>query len=665
MEHRSAQLKISGEGAPEVEKLQNGRYRLEFRCTGFSKTDWYANYSEGRIFADFGSLMDAEMVIDGVGGSNAIPDSVYPDMRLRENRLEYTPSGTLVVYFAYETLTDTFVQVKDDNVDYELNGLRRVTRPLIAKAGTSYAKVVGTDTISHSVAGGATVTLTLGAFSIDNDDAATTITETWLEAGTLSKSNDYVGSQEAIVIQAIGEVPATPSGYSLAKTDVSDFEGYSTNSYTFLKDGAVMSRSRDSVGSQQAVVFEVFNGTPTTADANTYGGGSGYVIANEQESDVDGVKTTRYTFLEPSILSRSEDAVGSQKAIVIEAFGEVPSTPTGYSLARTDVSDFEGYSTNSYTFLKSDTELSRSNDYVGSQLAESIEVFNPSIQPTPTVAGAILGSKTQSDVGGIPTIRYTFLNAGATLSTSEKNLSEGVKQVTIQFFETEGVTVGPVIARETRDVDGIPTISVTTLQDKDGNSIVNAGTNLAHSYDQMVGFTYPGVVEIELKDLTGTGSLYDFESKDFKLSPPTEAKIKATTYVFFQNSNQIVASDYIYDGAIGFWNPTEWARGSAVGIGWNYAPFSKSLAFRGYRSIPSSYSGIEGGNPWALISGTRMYFNTAWEILVTGGPQSPDGKKFVLDVKISTAFDDVVGSTYYKKIITVATIPTQGSDTIT
>ena len=334
MEHRSAQLKISGEGAPEVEKLQNGRYRLEFRCTGFSKTDWYANYSEGRIFADFGSLMDAEMVIDGVGGSNAIPDSVYPDMRLRENRLEYTPSGTLVVYFAYETLTDTFVQVKDDNVDYELNGLRRVTRPLIAKADTAYAKVVGTDTISHSVAGGATVTLTLGAFSIDNDDAATTITETWLEAGTLSQSNDYVGSQEAIVIQAIGEVPATPSGYSLAKTDVSDFEGYSTNSYTFLKDGAVMSRSRDSVGSQQAVVFEVFNGTPTTADANTYGGGSGYVIANEQESDVDGVKTTRYTFLEPSILSRSEDAVGSQKAIVIEAFGEVPATPSGYSLAR-------------------------------------------------------------------------------------------------------------------------------------------------------------------------------------------------------------------------------------------------------------------------------------------------------------------------------------------
>ena len=227
MEHRSSNLKISGEGSPEVAKLQNGRYRLEFRLTGFSRTDWYAEYSEGRIFADFGSLMDAEMLVDGIGGSTAIPESVYPDMRLRENRLEYTPSGNLIVYFMYETLTDTFVQVKDDDTDYELNGLRRVTRSSIAKAGTSYEGVVGTTEISHSVAGGATITLTLARFGIDDDDAARTVQEEWLEAGTLSVSTRLMneGIMQKTYTYLIEE--GTPVGDVISRS-TGNFEGLQT-----------------------------------------------------------------------------------------------------------------------------------------------------------------------------------------------------------------------------------------------------------------------------------------------------------------------------------------------------------------------------------------------------------------------------------------------------
>ena len=587
MEHRSAQLKISGEGAPEVEKLQNGRYRLEFRCTGFSKTeDWYYENVEGKLFADFGSLMDAEMLIDGIGGSEAIPASVYPDMRLRENRLEYTPSGALVVYLAYESLSDTFVQVKDDNVDYELNGLRRVTRPLIAKAGTSYAKVVGTDTISHSVAGGGAVTLTLGGFSIDNDDAATTITETWLEPGIISQSNDYVGSELAIVIEAIGEAPTTPTGYSIAKTDVRDYEGFSTNVYTFLKDGAVLSKSRDSVGSQQAVVFEVFNGTPTTAEANAYGGGSSYVIANERESDVDGIPTRQYTFLEPSILSvqtpkvggqqqvsvvafnqdeatvtaalaevtgshklvnqstkdyegistndfifevddfdvlsatesglkqiqqtqlstssftrgtvgtdlystlylvseeidngntikkrvslwseagilnQSNDLVGSQQAIVIQAIGEAPATPVGYSLAKTSVGNFEGFKTNDYTFLEPSI-LSQSSDLVSSQQAITIEAFN---ETPSTPAGYALAKTDVSDFEGIPTNRYTFLEP---CEFSRSNDLVGSQQAeVVEVFGTGNVPTATsgtatLAKKDVSNVDGIPTTRYTFLE---------------------------------------------------------------------------------------------------------------------------------------------------------------------------------------------------------
>ena len=96
-EHRTSNLKISGERVPEVEKLQNGRYRLEFRCTGFSREDWFSENAEGSIFASLGSLMNSEMEIDGLGGSESLEGEAYDDMRLIENRLEYTPDRKSVV----------------------------------------------------------------------------------------------------------------------------------------------------------------------------------------------------------------------------------------------------------------------------------------------------------------------------------------------------------------------------------------------------------------------------------------------------------------------------------------------------------------------------------------------------------------------------------------
>ena len=236
-EHRAAHLKISGAGLPEVTKLQNGRKRLEFRCVGVSKEDWYSDRIEGRLFADFGSLMNAEMKIDGLGGSTNIPERDYADMRLRENRLEYTPSGALVVFFAYETLTDEFVQVKDDNIDYELNGLRRVTRPLIAKAGVEYTKVVGDSYIDHSVNSEATTKLYLASFKVDDDDAARMVEEVWLEAGTLSVSEENTQPGVKRVSTTFLAVEGSTTGPVLSRS-TGDFEGLKTITVTTMQDAS-------------------------------------------------------------------------------------------------------------------------------------------------------------------------------------------------------------------------------------------------------------------------------------------------------------------------------------------------------------------------------------------------------------------------------------------
>ncbi len=542
---------------PAVAKLWNGRYRLEFFCQpSDKKTGWYKANIDKWLPA-FGALQD-----DALENGWEYPANQgvsYDDMRLVEASVPYVPSaGEHFIKLIYETLTDTWVQIKDEDIDYELNGLKRVIRESVALPDTALSRTVGVTTITD---GGTDVVL--AAYKIEKNDAKWSLTETWVEAGVISRSTDLVGSQQALVITSLGETPATPSGYSLAKTDVNNEEGFDTTSYTFLQDDSVLSRSRDYMGSQLAVVLEVFNGTPTTADANAYGGGSDYIIASEQESSV----------------------------------------------------------------------------------------------------------------GGIPTRRFTFLENGAVLSESSKNMSEGVKEVTKVFFNTEGATVGPVISRSTEDFNGLPTIRVTTLQDSSGNPVNDGGENLVNQYDRHVQFTYPGVVGVKVSSTAATTG-DSAENRYYYQRSPVQALVKATVYVIFTDSQSITNSDYEYDSSLGLWNPSQWAQGNHSA--WQYSgsgthiPFGDSPGFRGCRTVESGeVSGVVDSISETILDddqgllGRLILNGSDVDISVSGGPERPDGNKYTTDIQVAAAFEDVDGNTVYKKTIVVATIPTQGSTTLT
>ena len=594
-----------------------------------------------------------------------------------------------------------------------------------------------------------------------------TVRYTFLKPSVLSRSEDKVGSQKAITIEAFNEIPSTPSGYDLANTQESDLEGIPTKRYTFLKP-SVLSRSEDKVGSQLAITIEAFNEVPATP--------TDYVIANEQESDVEGIPTKRYTFLKPSVLSQTEDKVGSQLAIVIEAFSETPSTPSGYELASKQESDYEGIKTSRYTFLKPSV-LSRTKDKVGSQLAIIVEAFGetpatpsgyslantqvsnvegiatnrytflePSILRVQTalvggqqtvsvsafsldetaVAAAVeevtenhlLISSSIDDVDGIPTSTFTYEvnsfevdtttergllvtslvelsasiiasgevgvttrgglyltseqidNGGSIkrretewseagiLSRSTNNLSEGAQEVTTVFLVAEipDEIIGPVVRKSTQNVDGLKTISVSTLQDGSGGSIIGAGTNTVAEYQQLYPFTYPGIVSLVERDLIGTGNTYSFTARDFELEPPVEAKITATTIVRFSSKNLV-------DSQYEIWSPSKWAKGYARGIGWGYSPFAIDKGFRGYRVEEDTVlAGVEDGiedDEWSMVLGNRIYNQTPWEIGISGGPIDPTGSTFTLDYKITQAFQDIDGVPYYRHVMTYARIPQQ------
>ena len=292
--HRTNRLKLVGQ--PSVEQLQNGRYRLTVTCSTInSREDWYSA-NKDRILPDFGSLQSAEMSIDGLAPREG---EAYTDMRLTKvesgNRSGMGAVGDYNVELTYETLGSAFVQVKDDTTDYELNGLRRVTRTSIAEAGTDYTKTVGTSFIDHQINSETAVRCYLASYSVDDTDSFRQVQEVYVEAGTLSETLDNVGSQKAKVIETIGADPATPADYSLASKQESDFEGFQTNRFTFLKP-SILSVSQERTGGATTVQVRAFELTEAEVDSLLSEVTSSHILISQSESDYDGIVTSQFTY---------------------------------------------------------------------------------------------------------------------------------------------------------------------------------------------------------------------------------------------------------------------------------------------------------------------------------------------------------------------------------
>jgi len=63
--HRSQRLQIYGSRV-EVTQLHNSRYELVVRCTANNDTEAWYNSNKAQIFANFGTLYDAQMSIEGI-----------------------------------------------------------------------------------------------------------------------------------------------------------------------------------------------------------------------------------------------------------------------------------------------------------------------------------------------------------------------------------------------------------------------------------------------------------------------------------------------------------------------------------------------------------------------------------------------------------------------
>ncbi len=556
--HRTNRLKLIG--TPAVEQLQNGRYQLTVNCTTMnSREDWYSS-NKARIFPDFGSLESAEMSIDGLAPRTG---EAYTDMRLVSVQSS-TQQEKYIVTLVYQTLGANFVQVKDDTVNYTENGLRRVTRKSIAKAGTDFQKTVGTTSITSQIDTETAVTCVLANYEVNDTDSYREVTEVYLEAGILSVRQDFNNGQKRVSVQA------------------------------FNKTSAEVTTALSEVTSDHKLI-------------------------SEQESDFAGIKTSAFEYQLDESFTEDRELNGLKRISLLEL----------------SASDFT---------------------------AQTVGV----VSSTAPTSGLFLGSQVIDNGGAIKVRESNWFEAG-TLSVSTRNLAEGVKEVTTVFLITEGTTVGPVTARNTSNFEGLKTISVTTMQDKAGNPLGTDGSPPVHSFETFSNFSYPGIFSIV--EASGSGGGDNYLSVSLNLDkPPVQSKVRSTAYVFFTTTSTIEESDYKYDSASGLWGPNDWGSFSLFAFGAQQArQFNTSKALRGYRTGSSgntvSISG--GGTESFYFQESKRLEDTLlvqYQLTVNKGPSDPIGSKWVLDVQIKSAFDDINGTTYYKKTIVVTeAIPAQAS----
>ena len=195
-------------------------------------------------------VRNASQVVDALFPADASADTapitaattaIFTDLRLIDSRILPTDKdGTLTL--TYETLTSTFAEEEPNRIDYEINGLKRTRRTLIALPGTSTAAyIVGTQ------AYGAAPVQYLASLQIETSDAYTRIKAEYLEPGVLSKarrpgeitgtvaetwSTWMVDPTDAAAMTAAG------SGAALVGTVIADVtenvQGYPARSVTVL-----------------------------------------------------------------------------------------------------------------------------------------------------------------------------------------------------------------------------------------------------------------------------------------------------------------------------------------------------------------------------------------------------------------------------------------------
>jgi hypothetical protein len=551
--HRTNRLKLNGN--PDVEQLQNGRYKIVVECTTLnSREDWYFANKE-RIFPSFGSFQGAAMNIDGLEPRTG---EAYTDMLLTDlksgNRKTVNGKAEYNVILTYETLGADFVQVKDDNTSLPENGLRAVTRVSIAQAGTDIPdddKDVGVDFINHQIDSETAVKCFLASYEIDDTDSYREFTRNYIQAGVISVETRNLSEGVTEVTTKYMAEKGEPVG-PVVNESVNNNDGLKIFTVVTLQDGSGNSiLDGGSISSYDRMVDFTYPGIASITHQR--------IISGSSNNDFSGSHLISVN-LEPPLQQKVQGRVHTsfQLSSVIE--------PVDYKFD------------NSYDYWNPDSWAS----------VFSAGVALSSSEPAFQQIEALRGYRTD--------LNTNIAGFGTSTSFNKRKYFEGGEEV----FELQ--------IRSLRALSG----SRFDFTSAGGNINING---------QYTGQTSGAIGEI-------------------LQAPPSR-----TAGTVFIDRNSYASNDIPF--IVG--EVCE-SIGSAPDI-----TLTRSLGERiEVQGVTSNI--INESNGRIFLSGTLLTDDVPFRMFLSGGPISPVGKKWVLDMKLEPAFQDVDGKTYYKKTIVTADV---------
>ena len=593
--HRTNRLKLIG--TPAVEQLQNGRYQLTVNCTTMnSREDWYSS-NKARIFPDFGSLESAEMSIDGLAPRTG---EAYTDMRLVSVQSS-TQQDKYIVTLVYQTLGASFVQVKDDTIDLELNGLRRVSRTSIAQAGTDIPtddKDIGVDFIDHQIDAETAVRCFLSSYEIDDTDSYREFERTYIQAGELSRDIRSVGRGVQQTTHQFLVTEGSTTGDIISR-DTDNFLGLKriTVSVIARPDGATLTNADGSAklsySEQQLVPFTF----PGVVDLQNEAGHVFPAVRSPVEAKIEADIYTYYQtsssivagdFTTQSALGLWNPSDWCQKISTISSGGNNP--------AYFNAQGLRGCRTRQSFSLSGDL-----NDL--------------------TLADVVNGGS------------FEYSTVGRTFATNELFLEE-----------TTEVDQGKSVFRQVIDY----TLDITDRYTTVGGVFVFTMASEAKGQ-----FTFEVRWTGSQWKLTGTNVILDKQpsisgANQFVYSAAANGGQGAFTASY---TNQTSTSSFSFTASNGGDNPSDATWGTGV----TATATSNTEEYGATSSSSATFSGNSIAANFSFIEGRAIEQGSVGKIRISGGPPNPLGKVYTLDVQLEKAFTKVDGADVYRKTIVVAT----------
>ena len=381
-------------------------------------------------------------------------------------------------------------------------------------------------------------------------------------------------------------------------------------------------------------------------------------MAKTDVSDFEGVKTNRYTFLNPSILTVTQQFTDASTTVVVQAFDQtaeevdiaLAEVTTNHKLVSTREDDYEGIKTASYTYeLESydiiDTERNGLRRVVRTRLLLAAQYYANEVGIT-TISHEInsgegvtlyLAALKIDDTVSFRKIQETWAEAGQLSEGEPVTGTDRIRVKTAVWQMVQGTDPSGYVASgvKTDDIDGFKTISVTYFFSSD--------LAASYVYETTAPFTMPGTVDFRSSNLGG-----GITNRMLVANPPVSTLCEA-----------IITESYTTDTTIdtsSIYQPNEWTRVIIEGVGLNFSAFATTSTYRNHIAANSGTS-LAGDGGTKFIQGNLLFNNTTGYIRIDGPTVDVAGTTITANITLTPVFRLFDATQYYKKIVTQLKVP--------